>query len=235
MQRLQKKVLLLLALVTCWRPRSDLGRIFASSVVMEGDDDWPSSMTLTVSAPKTGEAKVSPVIGRWEEDKDICPVFGVAELIRRTAALRGDSPPGSERLFIQTRHPFKSAAEDTLGRWVKEVLAEAGIDMTRYSPHSTRSTAATTALERGLPLDRIMEAAGWKSARTFRDHYHRPVTQKHTGSMIEALLGKRKRIEADPTARVTRSRRRVEEGACDEETVIEERTIPEAYTQMDRA
>jgi len=184
--RLQKKVLLLVSLATCWRPRSDMGRIFLQSIQLEGDDDWPSAMVLTVSQPKGEESKTSPRINRFEEDREICPVLGVAELMRRTESLRAGRPKAKERLFLQSIPPHRNAAEDTLARWIRETLCEAGIDVTKYSPHSIRSTAATTALERGIPLDRIMESAGWKSVRTFRNHYFRP--QVDTEEVAGAIL-----------------------------------------------
>ena len=51
--------------------------------------------------------------------------------------------------------PFKAAHEDTISHWVKEVMAEAGIDVSKYNTHSEvskynthscRSAASTGAL-----------------------------------------------------------------------------------------
>src|SRR2546421_148413 len=100
--------------------------------------------------------------------------------------------------IFATVRPHRNAAEDTLGRWVKEILNEAGIDMESYSPHSTRSTAATTALEQGVSLDKIMESAGWQSARTFYNHYHRPQNRVASEVPTAILSSKRKQTQADP-------------------------------------
>ena len=179
-------------------------------------------MTLTATMPKGASEKTSPRIARMVNDKDICPVFGVAELLRRTAPLWEGRPILKERLFLQSVPPHLNAAEDTLGRWVKETLREAGINMEMYTSHSTRGTSATTALERGVPLDQIMESAGWKNAKTFYAHYHSPLRPPPSEVASTILLGKRKKKEADPSAvKAGPVTRRARKNAT-KETVIEE-------------
>ena len=47
----------------------------------------------------------------------------------------------------------------------------AGIDMVTFSPHSTRASAASTALFAGTTVDAVMCHAGWKSASVFMTYY----------------------------------------------------------------
>ena len=44
-------------------------------------------------------------------------------------------------LFITTSKPYRPASKETIARWIKSVLHDAGTDMTVFTPHSTRSTS----------------------------------------------------------------------------------------------
>jgi hypothetical protein len=45
-----------------------------------------------------------------------------------------------------------------------------------YTGHSTRAAATSVAANSGIPLEIILEAADWSSARTFEKHYHKEPT-----------------------------------------------------------
>ena len=78
------------------------------------------------------------------------------------------------------RHPVWSA---TIARYVKSVLCNAGIDVTIFSAHSTRSSSTSKANNLGLSLQDIAKAAGWKGDQTFAKHYHLPI-QENFGMKI---------------------------------------------------
>ena len=46
---------------------------------------------------------------------------------------------GENQLFIHFRKPYGRVSKDTLARWVRLVIKEAGIDVTTYKAHSVRS------------------------------------------------------------------------------------------------
>ena len=69
-------------------------------------------------------------------------------------------------LFISYAKPFGPVSRNTFSRWVKAVLAEAGIDTGRYSGHSTRAAACSALAERAS-LDTVLKATGWRSESTF--------------------------------------------------------------------
>ena len=58
--------------------------------------------------------------------------------------------------------PYSPAQPNTLQRWAKVLLKEAGIDLEEFIPHSTRGVTATWALQQGEPLDTVMEKCAWK-------------------------------------------------------------------------
>ena len=46
-------------------------------------------------------------------------------------------------------------------------MQRAGIDLGIFSSHSTRSASASAAAGKGVPLDVILKAAGWRSDDVF--------------------------------------------------------------------
>ena len=51
-------------------------------------------------------------------------------------------------------------SNDTVARWIKEVLRDAGIDTNTYSLHSSRAAATSYGFEKGTRITEILDAAG---------------------------------------------------------------------------
>ena len=92
------------------------------------------------------------------------------EYISRTSSIRSDS-----QLFIITQKPYSGASKDTIAKWIKLGLNLAGIDLSLFTPHSTRS-ASTSALVTKVPIETIIKTAGWARECTFRKFYNKPIT-----------------------------------------------------------
>ena len=54
-------------------------------------------------------------------------------------------------------------------------MTEAGLG--NFSVHSNRSTAATSGLLTGIPLDELISRVGWSLPSTFINHYLKPLHQ----------------------------------------------------------
>ena len=72
-----------------------------------------------------------------EENPSIYPVQAIKHLDKRNNNVAHETTT----FYITQRKPFKAAPEDTISRWVKEIMAEAGIDVNKYNTHSCRSAA----------------------------------------------------------------------------------------------
>ena len=59
------------------------------------------------------------------EDPSLCVVTTCKEYLKRTKSLRGNQ----SKLFISYVKPFKEVSRDTLTRWVRQVMAQAGLDV----------------------------------------------------------------------------------------------------------
>ncbi|CAC5377413.1 unnamed protein product [Mytilus coruscus] len=64
---------------------------------------------------------------------------------------------------------------------IKNLDISAGIDMTIFSPHSTRG-ACTSYVSGKIPIDTILRTAGWRKDSVYRKHYKRPTTNDSTFS-----------------------------------------------------
>ena len=85
-------------------------------------------------------------------DKRICVVSCLKEYIERTALIR-ENLEGEKTLILSHTYPNKSVKSATLARYVKIFLGMAGIDLTVFTAHSTRSPSTNKANNIGLSLN----------------------------------------------------------------------------------
>ena len=134
---LSKKLATLIAILCGQRPKETLGLTDIRNLSFEenflviciGDIMKTSNKKFHI-----GEIKFP----RYQENDKICVFTCMKEYLKLTANLRGNIT----HLFITTTKPYEMASQDTLARWIKTTLQSAGIDMSIFTPHSTRS--ATT-------------------------------------------------------------------------------------------
>lgn len=110
-------------------------------------------------------------IEAYEPDPAICVVHTFIAYLETTKSLRGNNT----QLFISLQKPHKPVTKGTLAKWIKMVLLFAGIDMSMYTPHSTRA-ASTSAAAQKIPIDTVLKTAGWKRNCVFRKFYKREIT-----------------------------------------------------------
>lgn len=82
--------------------------------------------------PPLTELKAYPV------DKALCVFRALDEYIKRTQFLRAKE----RSLFISHVKPHKRVTATTIGKWVKSMMARAGIDVTIYKAHSIRAASS---------------------------------------------------------------------------------------------
>jgi len=169
--QLSRKLAVLLLLLTGQRGQSihslDLRNIECSNTTLV----LRFGMLLKTSKP--GNHLHEIVLPAFNKSPALCIVKTYQDYIRRTLPLR----TLSSRLFVTTIRPYRTASRDTVANWVKAVLATAGINLTLYSPHSTRAASTSKAALKGIPLNTIIRTAGWSSDQTFRAFYNKPITR----------------------------------------------------------
>ena len=113
-------------------------------------------------------------IRAYAPDKRLCLVLLMTEYLNRVKSIRGDI----NQLFLTTQPPIRAASQQTIARWIKVILSKAGLDLTLFTPHSTRSAATTKARSANIPLPTILKTAGWSSASTFARYYDKPISSE---------------------------------------------------------
>merc|ERR1712081_49312 len=75
----------------------------------------------------------------YPESLSNCPVQSLKDYLVRTAPLHALN---AQYIFIQLRKPHKSVSSQTLACWVTNMMADAGVDVSTFHQHSTRSASA---------------------------------------------------------------------------------------------
>ena len=79
------------------------------------------------------------------------------------------------QLLLSFNKPHKPVYKETVVRWIKTVLKEAGIDLEKFTAHSTWAASTSAAGKGGIPINVIMESAGWSNCQTFAKFYQKPI------------------------------------------------------------
>lgn len=108
-------------------------------------------------------------------NKALCVRHYLAQYKLRTDPLRSkEKEEGGHRLFVTTIPPHTPIKRGTLTSWVRVGLSLCGVDMDKFTPHSTRS-ASTSKVRSIVPLSTILSTAGWKRAATFARFYDKKI------------------------------------------------------------
>ena len=107
----------------------------------------------------------------YVENPKLCLVKHLKAYFEKTQEHRKSA---DSKLFLCYTKPFGPVSRNTFSRWVKSVLAKAGIDTGKYTGHSTRAASCSAVAERAS-LHTVLKAAGWKSESTFTKFYKKDV------------------------------------------------------------
>ena len=83
----------------------------------------------------------SPIMfSEYPSNRKICIVTTVTHYLEITKDLQI-----TDQLIISYKKPHKAVTTSTISRWCKAILGKAGIDIERYSSHSTKSASTSKA------------------------------------------------------------------------------------------
>lgn len=106
----------------------------------------------------------------FPEKPNVCVVNQLSLYCKNTKSSR---TPDCQKLFLTSTRPIKPASNNTLSRWIKEILFKC--NLSQFSSHSLRGSSTSAAHRAGFPIDSILNAAGWSNDSVFRKFYNRPV------------------------------------------------------------
>lgn len=156
---------MLLCLVSCKRV-SDI-----RALDLAGRQYTPDGVTFNITRrTKCNSSLVS--YPSFPDNPKLCVVHCLKEYEVSTAEFRSD-PKGP--VFLALQKPFRPVTPATLARWVRWLMTEAGIDVSKFGAHSVRGAMASKSFSMGVSLSDIMHAADWSAESTFKTFYYKPI------------------------------------------------------------
>ena len=181
---LTKKLCILMALISAQRAQSLQLLTLDNMLLKESSVTFQLDELLKQNRP--GNTGFRLHMKAYPPDRRLCVVNYIKHYIGRTKDLRGEE----RRLFISFRKPHTRITSQTISRWIKDVMDDAGIDTTVYKAHSTRAAATSAADRADLPVSVILAKAGWSNEKTFRKYYNKPLKDNGDKCLTNALLKK---------------------------------------------
>ena len=125
---------------------------------------------------KKGSKPPSLSFTEFPEDEDLCVVKTLKTYLARSGQWRQNGQP--TQLLLSHIKPHIAVSSDTIARWIKTILKEAGINTQVFTAHSTRSASTSKAHSQGATLEEILARGSWSSkSSTWQRHYRKDVTQ----------------------------------------------------------
>ena len=121
------------------------------------------------------------VFPAYDIDERLCPVKYIIQYLKVTRDLRMKE----KALLVSYIKPHKAVTTGSISRWIKTIMIRAGIDLSIFSPYSTRAAATSKACGE-VQLGTILRTAGWSNEKTFARFYKKPIVDQ--GAFAKAVL-----------------------------------------------
>ncbi len=165
MKELSLRLTMLLCLLTAQRCQTV--HQFDINFIQEFESKYRITVQQKLKQSRPGKHLEPIELVEFVPDRKLCVVTHLREYIKRTQDVRGRNT----QLLLSYVKPFKPVTKATISRWVKMVLKQAGIDVGKYTAHSSRAASTSHVIQQGFNLQEIMKSAGWTSASTFERFY----------------------------------------------------------------
>lgn len=184
-EQISKKLVVLLALATGQRCQT-LSLIRLNNI-QKFNERIIINITDLIKTSSVGKCQPILDLPLFKENLSICPMQTLSSYIEVTGKNR---PAGETRLILTYKKPYHAASSQTIGRWIKYIMEESGIDTSIFRPHSTRHAATSAACRAGISIDAIRKSAGWSGQSTvFANFYNRP-TASDSNSFAESVINR---------------------------------------------
>lgn len=181
LKTLTMKLCMLIALLAAQRVQS-IHLLNLDYMVMK-EDKVVFMFQELLKQSRPGKADYVLKLHAYAPDRRLCIVRYLKRYILETNKIRGEE----RGLFISYQKPHKRVTAATIARWIKLTMAAAGIDTGVYKAHSTRAASTSAACGANLPVQQILDQAGWSNEKTFQRYYRKPT--ENTASFASAVIG----------------------------------------------
>ena len=170
LKQLSQKLAVLMALVEASRT-SELRALDLRFRVYKPDGVQFRLASLTKKRTPGAPPKVL-FFGAFPEEERLCVMKCLHHYEKVTSEFRlegGDDQP----LFLSYTKPHKPVTAQRIAHWIKDLLAEAGVDTKVFKAHSVRGASTSAAMAKGVSISDILQTADWSRESTFKRFYYR--------------------------------------------------------------
>ena len=169
-KELTLKLTMVIALVSAQRRQSI--HLLNIDYMVKDDISYVFTIKEHIKQSRLGYTPPQIEFKTFSDNPNICIVATLNEYT--TAVHRGEY----QQLLLSYVKLFKPVTVDTISRWLKLVLVQAGIDTTLFRAQTTHCAAVSKATVNGLHIDDILKTADWSSECTFAKFYNKSITTK---------------------------------------------------------
>lgn len=178
---LTQRLALLLALGTAHRAQT-LASIKISNT-KRNPEGYEIEIPDRVKTSRPGSYQPLLVLPVYRENPKLCIASTIDAYIQKTAQLRGNI----DDLFVTIKKPIRAASTATISKWIKAAMFRCGINE-KFTAHSTRHAAASTAFRKEIDLETIRKTAGWsENSQVFAKHYNKTIVPPKK-SFVKAIM-----------------------------------------------
>ena len=125
---------------------------FDISLITMSNDTCIFYLYELLKRDRQGKPRDKTIYKKFENSK-LCPMAATKKYLKR----RTEYNAAHTEFLFTTLRPNGPPHKDTLARWVKNTLTQAGVNTSNFSSHSCRSAASNKADNMGVDLDAILK------------------------------------------------------------------------------
>lgn len=160
-QRLILKLAVLLALTSAGRGHEI--KFLDVRYMVKTQSSYILHFSKVTKSWKRGKPPPEVEFYEFPTNKNLCVVTTLDEYLRRSQEWRSGV---KFQLLLSHIKPHNEVKQSTIAGWVKAVMRDAGIDISKFKAHSCRSASTSKAKVMGLSLDDILKRGQWSGKST---------------------------------------------------------------------
>ena len=135
------------------------------------------------------KGKAPPTISYqvYTQNPNLCIVKTLDEYISHREGWR--SGEECSQLLLSFVNPHKPVVTSTISGWLKNILKKAGINISTFKAHSSRSASTSKAHLSGAPIEEILKRGCWSNKSTWKKFYNKSIIQK--GQLFQEMAFKK--------------------------------------------
>ena len=124
------------------------------------------------------------IIYKKSENPKLCPMAATKEYLK----CRAEYNVAHTNFLFTTVSPYGLPHKDIIARWVKNTLAQTGVNAKNFSSHSCKSSVSSKADNMNVDLDTILKMGCWSRQLTFQKFYSKELEYMDKGNRVAETI-----------------------------------------------